>query len=158
MLVALYGLSAMESRMKVALTIWNNRISPVFDVAQQALLLEVEQRVIQHQQVFDLPVDSAINKLTFLISQNVDLLICGAISRSLQLAIEEHGIKVYPFCSGEVSELIECWQKDQLDQVSFAMPGCGKRRRMGQRTQGNGCWNSDNHCRRQIKHLGGNDA
>lgn len=76
--------------MKVALTIWNNRISPVFDVAQQALLLEVEQRVIQHQQVFDLPVDSAMNKLTFLISQNVDLLICGAISRSLQLAIEEH--------------------------------------------------------------------
>lgn len=144
--------------MKVALTIWNNRISPVFDVAQHALLLEAEQSVILNQKVFDLPVDSPINKLTFLISQNVDLLICGAISRSLQLAIEEHGIKVYPFCSGEVSELIECWQKDQLDRVSFAMPGCGKRRGMGQRTQGNGCRNSDNHCRRQIKNLGGSDA
>lgn len=144
--------------MKVALTIWNNRISPVFDVAQHALLLEAEQSVILNQKVFDLPVDSPINKLTFLISQNVDLLICGAISRSLQLAIEEHGIKVYPFCSGEVSELIECWQKDQLDLVSFAMPGCGKRRGMRQRTQGNGCRNSDNHCRRQIKNLGGSDA
>ncbi|MGC9421914.1 MULTISPECIES: NifB/NifX family molybdenum-iron cluster-binding protein [Vibrio] len=144
--------------MKVALTIWNNRISPVFDVAQHVLLLEAQQSVIQQQQVVDLPVDSAINKLTFLVSQKVDLLICGAISRSLQLAIEEQGINVYPFCSGEVSELIECWQKDQLERVSFAMPGCGKRRRIRQRTQGNGCRNSDNHCRRQIKHLGGNDA
>ncbi|NAX41086.1 dinitrogenase iron-molybdenum cofactor biosynthesis domain-containing protein, partial [Vibrio sp. V26_P1S5P106] len=29
--------------MKVALTIWNNRISPVFDVAQHVLLLEAQQ-------------------------------------------------------------------------------------------------------------------
>ncbi|PFG58016.1 dinitrogenase iron-molybdenum cofactor [Vibrio sp. ES.051] len=79
-----------------------------------------------------------MDKLTFLLSQNVDLLICGTISRSLQLAIEEHGINAYLFCSGEVSELIECWQKDQLDQVPFAMPGCDKRWRMGLRSQGNG--------------------
>ncbi len=144
--------------MKVAFTIWNNRISPVFDVAQHALLLKAEQSVIQYQKVFDLPVDSPINKLTFLISQNVDLLICGAISRSLQFAIEEHGIKLYPFCSGEVSELIEYWQKDQLDQVSFAMPGCGKRRCMGQRMKRNGYRSSDSHCQRQIKNVGNNDA
>ncbi|PJC86720.1 hypothetical protein CSW98_06930 [Vibrio sp. HA2012] len=139
----------MEFSMKVALTIWNNRISPVFDVAGYVLLLEAEQKEILHQKVFDLPVDSAMNKLTFLSAQKVDLLICGAISRSLQYAIEESGIRVYPFCSGEISELIQAWQNDQLEQACFAMPGCGMGRHRGNRGRGNGCRYSDTSCRRQ---------
>ena len=135
--------------MKVALTIWNNRISPVFDVAGQVLLLEADQKEVLQQQVLDLPVDSVADKLTFLSTQKVDLLVCGAISRSLQFAIEESGIKVYPFCSGEVSELIQAWKEERLEQAAFAMPGCGMGRRRGNRGRGNSCRYSETSCRRQ---------
>lgn len=135
--------------MKVALTVWNNRISPVFDVAGHVLLLEAEYQEILHQQIFDLPVGPVVNKLTFLSEQKIDLLICGAISRSLQFAVEDCGIKVYPFCSGEVSELIEAWREDQLEQACFAMPGCGMGRHRGNRGGGNGCRNTGTLCRRQ---------
>lgn len=123
--------------MKAAFTIWNERISPVFDVARQVLIVESEHSGLTYRETFALPVDSVLDKLAFLEQQNVDLLVCGAISLPLQCAVEARQIKVYPFCSGEVSELVDAWLMNRLAQKAFAMPGCGRgRRRKG---RGNGC-------------------
>ncbi|WED23816.1 NifB/NifX family molybdenum-iron cluster-binding protein [Vibrio sp. JC009] len=127
--------------MKAAFTTWNDRISPVFDVAGQALLVESDQNQVVRQETFALPVDSVMEKLAFLENQNVDLLVCGAISRSLQCAVEAQGIKVYPFCLGEINQLVNAWMGERLDQETFAMPGCGRGR--GRKGRGNGCRCSD---------------
>lgn len=132
--------------MKAAFTIWNDRISPVFDVAGHVLLLEADQKEILHQEVLALPMNSAVDKLMFLSVEKVDVLVCGAISRSLQCAVEAHGIKVYPFCSGDIGELVKAWLEECLEQACFAMPGCGRgRQRNG---WGNGCRGLDFSCRR----------
>ncbi len=132
--------------MKAAFTIWNDRISPVFDVAGNALLLEAEQKKILHQEVLALPMSSAVDKLTFLSHEKVDLLVCGAITRSLQCAVEARGIKVYPFCSGDICDLVKAWLEERLDQACFAMPGCGRGCRRNGR--GNGCRCLDFSCGR----------
>lgn len=127
--------------MKAAFTTWNDRISPVFDVAGQILLVESDSKGAVHKENLALPVGCVMDKLTFLDNQKVELLVCGAISRSLQCAVEARGIKVYPFCAGETSKLIDAWMNGGLDKASFSMPGCCKRRRrMG---AGNSCKRND---------------
>ncbi|SHO54940.1 NifB/NifX family molybdenum-iron cluster-binding protein [Vibrio quintilis] len=122
--------------MKAAFTIWNDRISPVFDVAGYVLLLEVHhQNEISARDVVALPQGAAIDKLTFLCNQEVNVLVCGAISQPLLHAIEVCGIQVYPFCAGDIHEVIPAWLNGELEQVRFMMPGC--RRKLRHR-RGNG--------------------
>lgn len=80
-----------------------------------------------------LPADYPESKLAFLKEQQVDVLICGAISRRVQKYAEELGIRVNPFVSGEVREVWEAWKSGQLDEACYSMPGCRRcRRRNGQ--------------------------
>ena len=114
--------------MKAAFTIWNDRVSPVFDVAGNVLLVEANQDEVSRREVLALPMDSAIDKLEFLSAEKVDVLVCGAISRPIQSAVEARGIKVYPFCSGSIDELVSAWLDNSIEQACYAMPGCGRGR------------------------------
>ena len=67
--------------MKVAFTIWNGRISPVFDTARELLLLELEDdRIVSetHEQLPDADAARCVAKLHDL---GISTLVCGAISR-----------------------------------------------------------------------------
>ncbi len=120
--------------MKAAFTVWNERISPVFDVARSVLIVKAGQGEILAQEELSLAQLSEREKLHCLLNHQVELLVCGAISRSLQSAVESVGIRVYPFCSGDITQLISCWLKGDLERECFAMPGCRHRRH-----QQNGC-------------------
>ena len=66
--------------MKMALTVWGNRISPVFDAAHMLLVVEVENTKIisrRYEPFYpELPTRLALR----LAEMNVATLICGAIS------------------------------------------------------------------------------
>lgn len=132
--------------MKAAFTIWNNRISPVFDVAGQLLIIETnEQREIISQQLQTLAVESAYEKLVFLSDLGVDELVCGAVTRPILHAMKMNGLIVYPFRAGNVEELIKAWKDKQVEHVNFAMPGCGRRRNGVRPRRGNRCRCSERH-------------
>ncbi len=115
--------------MKVALAIWNGRISPVFDVARQLLLLEiVDGKVIDRREEV-LPgteLQAQARRLTALAPQ---ALICGAISRPLAALLAAAPIKVVPFTAGTVEDVLAAWLAGKLPQPALCMPGCGCRRR-----------------------------
>jgi len=120
--------------MKAAFAAWDNRIAPVFDVAQQVHLVEAEagQAVRETQELLadDLPVQKAL----CLAELGVDTLVCGAISRSLYEMVAANGIRVIPFVAGDLREVIQAWLTGALDRSAFAMPGCrgrGRFKRMG---------------------------
>ena len=146
--------------MKAAFTFWNGRISPVFDVAGQVLLVESRQGTVFQKTVSSLPTASAMEKLAFLSGERIDILVCGAISRPVLYAAEACGIKVYPFCSGEVDELIRAWLEERLEQGHYAMPGCGRGRHRRQscngRRGGRRCFGSQKG--KSVKGTGGDDA
>ncbi|MGB9805120.1 NifB/NifX family molybdenum-iron cluster-binding protein, partial [Desulfofundulus sp.] len=69
--------------MKVALARWSNRISPLFDVAQEALVVEISRGQIisrKHVRLDDSGWPPRIEQLARL---GVKVLICGAISNFL---------------------------------------------------------------------------
>lgn len=46
-----------------------------------------------------------------------------------QALIAAYGIRIVPFVSGNLRRVIDTWIAGTLHDGTFAMPGCGRRRR-----------------------------
>jgi len=112
--------------MKVAFSVWNGRIAPVFDVAGTVVIREFSDGNILMEKTVSISIDDDSKKIQALIDCGVTALVCGALSRRFQCFIEEKGIKVTPFISGDIDGVSLAFVQDELDS-SFSMPGCGKR-------------------------------
>jgi len=119
-----------ESRTRATLAVWQDRVAPLFDVAQQLLLVEFESGRIVREQRASMPDVPAASKAIRLVELGTQLLICGAISEALQSLIMAHGIRVMPFLAGDITEIEQALLSDSLDLPKFAMPGWRKRRWM----------------------------
>ena len=105
---------------RIAITVSNDRISPVFDVARSLLLVDDGQRVASAELKSAFPPERAGE----LAALGVDLLICGAISRFQEMALRGQGVEVLPWLAGDVDEVIEAYHSGRLNDARFAMPGC----------------------------------
>jgi len=114
--------------MKMALTVWGNRISPVFDAAHMLLVVEIENTGIisRHYEPFypGMPARLAVR----LAEMNVAVLICGAISEMPANILEANGIELIPFITGDAREVIDAYVKDVPFMPTFSMPGCSHKR------------------------------
>ncbi|VGO22387.1 hypothetical protein SCARR_04470 [Pontiella sulfatireligans] len=102
----------------------------MFDVAGTVVLMDADGGM--NTSNLGGPADSPQSRIAFLEDHQVDVLICGAISRPLIQQAEAHGIQVQAFVSGEIHDVLEAFKSNQLDQPGFSMPGC----RRCQRRQG----------------------
>jgi predicted Fe-Mo cluster-binding NifX family protein len=110
---------------KAAFATWNNRIAPVFDVARSIQLVETQAGQIIHQTQADVAGDIPNQKAWRLAELEVETLVCGAISRPLQVIIAAYGIEVIPFVAGNLQEVIQAWVDGKLaGAAAYAMPGC----------------------------------
>lgn len=116
-----------EQIMRTAITIWNNRVSPVFDVTASAMIFDSEGMDVRSSENLQLSEDNAIVKIARLVESQVDVLVCGAISRDARTAAVGAGIKVYAFIAGDVTEVLQALLNGRLNGVDYAMPGCGCR-------------------------------
>lgn len=110
--------------MKVALTVWEGRISPVFDVSRQLLLYEVEFAQAGSEQRAVFASEEAESRIEQLSSLGVSVLICGAISEPLQAALHRRGVEVIGFIAGEVTDVISAYVRGALPNDALLMPGC----------------------------------
>jgi predicted Fe-Mo cluster-binding NifX family protein len=120
---------------KTAFAYWDNRIAPVFDIARQIHVVEAESGRIVAETEELLRDDLPVQKVIRLAELGVGTLVCGAISRPLHEMVTAYGIEVVPFVAGDLSEVIQAWLNDNLENDTFAMPGCcgrglGQRRGM----------------------------
>jgi hypothetical protein len=117
--------------MNVALTVWNHRISPVFDVTRHVQLAQVEQGKILGQTEIDLAMEDPFRKVDRLAEAGVDLIICGAISRPVEAYALSRGLDIIPFTAGEAGRILAAYLDDALRQADFRMPGCRRRHARG---------------------------
>jgi predicted Fe-Mo cluster-binding NifX family protein len=117
---------------KVALTIWNGRISPVFDVCQEALVVEIESGAAVSSSMHGLEGGTDLDRVGRLAGMGVETLICGAISRPLHRELLARHVDVIGFVAGEVDAVLAAFLAGRLAGRDFAMPGCrglGRRNR-----------------------------
>jgi predicted Fe-Mo cluster-binding NifX family protein len=113
--------------MKVAITHWNQRISPVFDVCREAIILEIENRSILSRVAENLSSENPLVKIERLLSLGVETLICGAISEPVCWELTRRNIKVIAFIAGEIEEVLRAFLSEGLPNDSLSMPGyCGR--------------------------------
>jgi predicted Fe-Mo cluster-binding NifX family protein len=123
---------------RVAIPVWQDRISPVFDTAVTVLFVDVDGRCPIVQVAVDLPDGPVQRRVTRLTENGVDVLICGAISRPLREMLEAAGVTVKPFLLGSVDDLIRAFVEGRLSEPRYTMPGCcngRQRKRRGRRTR-----------------------
>jgi len=117
---------------RTAISIWNERIAPVFDASRHFLILDIEDGKILARSEEEFPDPDPLHKLEKLIEMNVQVLVCGAISRPLHEMVMAHGIRVIPFVKGDLGEVIQAWLEGGLENEAFIMPGCYRQgRRQG---------------------------
>jgi len=121
--------------MRLAIPQWQGRVSPVFDVAGNLLLVEVGDTGEVGRQEVTLTATEPVRRAQQVAQLPVDVLICGAVSWPLELALRSAGVTVISQICGGVDEVIGCFLRGELDDGAFRMPGCcGRRRFRGGRT------------------------
>lgn len=113
--------------MKVALTVWGDRISPVFDAARTILIAEIQDgEIVDRRNEAFLP-EMSCRLAGMLNNLGIDVLICGAISQLPAGIIENSGIKLIPFVVGNVEKVLGSYVNGAQIVPAFSMPGCGWR-------------------------------
>ena len=111
--------------MKVAITVWGNRISPVFDSAQTVLLAEVQGQQIVNKQLEVMPGLKPVSSALKIVDLHPESLICGAISQEPARIIEEAGITLVSFISGRTDLILQAFIEGKKIN-KYCMPGCSR--------------------------------
>ena len=113
-----------EHIVKAAFAEWDHRIAPVFDVARRISVIEAEAGQIQNRAQADLTGAFPAQRVLKLVELGIETLVCGAISRPLYLMVGARGIRVIPFVSGDLENVIQAWLENRLAETAYSMPGC----------------------------------
>lgn len=126
--------------MRIAIPIWQGRVSPVLDTARQLLLVDMDNGRELSRRTERMPQFHAVGLVRFIGELGVDVVICGSASRQLESLLEVSGIEVIPWVGGNTEEIVSAYSKGQLSSDHFFLPGCrfargrrGRGRRCGRR-------------------------
>jgi predicted Fe-Mo cluster-binding NifX family protein len=110
--------------MKVAVTVWEDRISPVFDASRRLLIAEIENARVTRRSFVIFNPERPSNLAKTLAELDVPVLICGAVSQVPANLIVAGGITMIPFIAGEVDRVLDTYAKGNSLAPTFLMPGC----------------------------------
>ena len=123
-----------EGSMRIGIAHWQGRVSPVFDVSDHLLLIDLENGRETHRENIFLSRRDPLERAKEVARRHIDVLLCGAISKHLLDMLEGIGVATIPFLSGEVDALLAVFHDGRLPDPRFMMPGCrGRRGRLGRR-------------------------
>lgn len=113
--------------MKTAITVVasSKRVSPMYDVASHAMILEDTDLGDYSSVYIDFPVDIKKRK-NFISANKIDLLITGAISNEDAKELSELGVGVCSFVSGDWQEVWLEWRSRGCLSKRYLMPGSGQ--------------------------------
>ena len=95
--------------MQVALTVWQGRISPLFDATRMLLVADIIKDKVAATHYEPFTDDSAFHRALKLTDLGISILICGGISDDFAKPIEAQGIQIIPFVSGSVDEVLDAY-------------------------------------------------
>ena len=137
--------------MKVAIPVWEGRVSSVLDFSQRLVVVELRNGGETSRTEVALLEQDAFAKLARLRELGIDVLICGAVSQPLACASMASGIQLLPYVTGSVDDVLNAYRAGQLGRPQFTLPGwwpgarggfchrcrqSGRRRGAGRRARG----------------------
>lgn len=125
--------------MTVAMPIWQERISPVFDTASRLLVVRHGRAREQDRRELALGALEPEALARSVVDLGVDVLLCGGISEPLRRALERGGVRVEGDLCGPAEALLRAFRAGRWRHPEFQMPGCrGRKERRVSRRPGTG--------------------
>jgi len=114
--------------MKIAIPIWEDRISPVLDAASRLLIVEIvnQKEASRFETYFEeqeLPY-----KCVRIRGLGIQTLICGALSTPFSKMLEASGINIISGISGHPEDVLDAYLRGNLYHSKFLMPGFHRNR------------------------------
>ncbi len=100
------------------------RISPLLDTATRLLLVTRQRGKEAGRKKFAIGPQSPTELARSVAELHVDVLLCAALSETLQRELERHGVRVKPHLCGEFEAVLRAFCCDRLNRPEFRMPGC----------------------------------
>ncbi|MBF0450833.1 MAG: hypothetical protein HQK75_09040 [Candidatus Magnetomorum sp.] len=110
--------------MRVAFSILNGRIAPVFDSSKYLIILDLKNDSIAKCMEYAFLNDNLYQIVRTTMVLKINTLVCGAISKRLRIILNTMGIKTIPFISGDIKTIIQGFIDHELNHPDFLMPGC----------------------------------
>jgi len=120
--------------MRIAISIWDEKISPVLDTASKLLIIDDKTQKESSRFEANLLEQDMSQRCSFIRGLDLDVLICGAVSRQFREMLKACGIKIISGISGPAEDVLEAYIKGNLLYSGFFMPG-SKRDRLDQGNQ-----------------------
>jgi predicted Fe-Mo cluster-binding NifX family protein len=119
--------------LRIAIPVWEGRVSPVLDVAERLLVVDVDGGREVSRWIEEVGHGLLPQRVRRMSDLGVDLVICGTVSQQMATMLSSLGIKVFPCMRGEVEEVLGSVVKAGVPDPAFFMPGYdgrpGRRRR-----------------------------
>lgn len=126
--------------MRIAVPEWQGRVSPVFDVAANLLLVDVESGHEVRREERKLSGTDPIARTDELLRSGAETLLCGAISSPLAARLAAAGVQVVGFTCGQVDDVLTAYLNGSATKRAFVMPGCQRWRRWKGENVMSGIW------------------
>jgi hypothetical protein len=103
--------------------VWQNRVSPVADSAQNLLIVDIGNRKIQGREYAFFDDESLFHRARKLADLDVHTFICGAISHFYASLVEGYGIRLIPSICGEADEVLGAYLNASLSNPRYVLAG-----------------------------------
>jgi predicted Fe-Mo cluster-binding NifX family protein len=105
--------------MKVAVPIWQNRISPLFDVAEILALFDIDKNQAQRYRELCFPSEDSSERIRMIHTMHIDVLLCAGISEPMERTLTSLGITVIPNVCGPVDEVITAFVHGRIEKNGY---------------------------------------
>jgi predicted Fe-Mo cluster-binding NifX family protein len=116
---------AEEKEMKIAIPLFETRISPRFDCAPSLLLITTDDKareIIERNEMVFQNINY-IERINQLKTAGVDVVICGGISNEMQELFYRKNIGVIPWVTGDVKKALRLFMQGKLMPGAILCPG-----------------------------------
>jgi predicted Fe-Mo cluster-binding NifX family protein len=111
----------------VAVPVYQERVSPLLDVAKKFAMYEIEDGEIKQKIIADIHPEDETQRIDKLKEIGVSVIIGGAVSSFVSELIRGKGIRLISWISGSVDNVIDLYIKGEVKSFPDKVSGCGRR-------------------------------
>jgi predicted Fe-Mo cluster-binding NifX family protein len=102
---------------KIAMPVFENRISNRLDCSENIILYSVDQQDVKSYRTIHLVKSNPTAKLNLLLELDIDVLICNGITNYYSQKLTDNNIQVIPWISGEAGDVLHQYLNGELIPV-----------------------------------------
>ncbi|MFC1841327.1 NifB/NifX family molybdenum-iron cluster-binding protein, partial [Thermodesulfobacteriota bacterium] len=95
--------------MKIAIPVWEGKVSPVFDTAIRLLVVDINKQREESRFLYYIDENDITQKCHRIRKLDLDTLICGAVSQAFLKMLLASGLDVIQEISGPAEEVLEAY-------------------------------------------------